>query len=115
MNRGDRERLEHIQTYCRDIAGFIDRFGRDFSTFTKDRAYFSAVAMSIMQIGELANGLSDEFRAETQGQMHWGMVRGMRNWIAHAYTEMDETIVWETATHDIPDLLRFCERTFASQ
>lgn len=27
MNRDDWQRLLHIQTYCRDIAKFIDRFG----------------------------------------------------------------------------------------
>lgn len=109
MNKGDRQRLLHIQTYCRDIAGFIARFGRDYSIFTTDRAYSNAVAMCILQIGELANGLSEEFREKTKSQMPWGMIRGMRNWLAHAYAEMDETVIWETATNDIPGLLRFCE------
>ena len=66
--------------------------------------------MCVLQIGELANGLSDEFREETKGEMPWGMIRGMRNWIAHAYAEMDESIIWETATNDIPGLLSFCNR-----
>ena len=66
--------------------------------------------MCILQIGELANGLSEEFREETKGEMPWGMIRGMRNWIAHAYAEMDEFIVWETATNDIPRLFAFCNR-----
>jgi len=34
----------------------------------------------------------------------------MRNWLAHAYAEMDEMIVWETVTNDIPDLLKFCQK-----
>lgn len=45
MTRGDWQRPLHIRTYCEDIEQFIDRFGRDFDTFTSDRAYFSAVAM----------------------------------------------------------------------
>lgn len=100
--------MTHIRRYCMDIAEFIDRFGRSFETFSKDRAYSNAVSMCILQIGELANGLSQEFRQETGGQMAWGMIRGMRNWLAHAYAEMDESIVWETATNDIPALLQFC-------
>jgi uncharacterized protein with HEPN domain len=52
--------------------------------------------MCILQIGELANGLSVEFREETKEQMQWGLIRGMRNWLAHAYTEMDENVIWET-------------------
>ena len=88
---------------------FIERFGEDFDTFTHDRAYFNAVSMSVMQIGELANGLSDAFREETKDAMPWGMIRGMRNWLAHAYGEIDESVIWETAVSDIPKLLRFCD------
>lgn len=109
MNNGDRQRLKYIQTYCNDIAGFIDRFGKDFHTFTNDKAYYNAVSMCIMQIGELANGLSEEFRARTNNRIRWGSIRGMRNWMAHAYAEMDERIIWETATNGISELLRFCE------
>lgn len=50
MDRGDRERLLHIKAYCEDIAGFIQRFGKDYQTFIQDRAYYSAVSMCIMQI-----------------------------------------------------------------
>jgi uncharacterized protein with HEPN domain len=109
MDNSDRQRLLHIITYCNDIAGFIDRFGEDYQIFISDRAYFNAVSMCIMQIGELANGLSDEFRKQTKGRMPWGMVRGIRNWIAHAYHQMSEEIIWETASRDIPTLLRLCE------
>ncbi|MCD7764824.1 MAG: DUF86 domain-containing protein [Lachnospiraceae bacterium] len=110
MNKGDRERLLHICRYCIDIGDFIQRFGNEFNNFINDRAYMNAVCMSVLQIGELANGLSEEFREETKGQMPWGMIRGMRNWLAHAYSSMDESIIWETATNDIPSLLEFCEK-----
>lgn len=109
MNSTDRQRVSHIRIYCLDIDGFIKRFGRDYATFIQDKAYFNAVCMCIVQIGELANGLSEEFREETKSQMPWGMIRGMRNWLAHSYAETDERILWETATNDIPGLLLFCE------
>lgn len=110
MNHSDIQRLRHIRRYCEDIASFIERFGKNFETFTEDRAYSNAVSMCILQIGELANGLSDEFREETKEEMPWGMIRGMRNWLAHAYAQMDESTIWETATNDIPGLLAFCNR-----
>ena len=69
-----------------------------------------AVSMCILQIGELANGLSKEFRLETKDKIPWDMIRGMRNWVAHAYAEMDEGIIWDTAINDIPNLLLFCKR-----
>ncbi len=110
MNKTDIQRLMHIKTHCDDIAGFIERFGNDYNVFITDRAYFNAVAMCILQIGELANGLSEEFRNETKDMMPWGMIRGMRNWLAHAYAETDESIIWETALNDIPSLSAFCEK-----
>ena len=110
MNKSDWQRLLHIKTYCEDIAGFIDRFGKDFDKFINDRAYFNAVSMCVLQIGELANGLSEEFREQTKDEMPWGMIRGMRNWLTHAYAETDESIIWETAVNDIPQLLDFCNK-----
>lgn len=102
MNKADWKRLIHIKTYCADIEGFIQRFVNDYNTFTNDRAYFNSVAMCILQIGELANGLSEGYRESTKDRMPCGMIRGMRNWLAHAYTEIDESVIWETATNDIP-------------
>ena len=90
MNRGDWQRLLHIRTHCRDIRGFVERFGKDQDVFTSDRACFNAVSMAILQIGELANGLSESFREMTKERIPWGVIRGMRNWLAHAYGEMDE-------------------------
>ncbi len=110
MTRGDWQRLLHIRTYCEDIEQFIDRFGRDFDAFTSDRAYFSAVAMCILQIGELSNGLSDEFREATKDQLPWGMIRGMRNWLAHSYAEADEYCGRRPATTS-PKFWLFADRT----
>ena len=115
MDRGDWQRLLHIKTYCQDIASFIDRFGNSFNSFSGDRAYFSAVSMCILQIGELSNGLSESFRFETKDEIPWGMIRGMRNWMAHADNEMDESVIWETAQNDIPKLYAFCEQKLQTE
>ena len=110
MNQRDRQRLEHILRHCRDVSDFIDRFGADYNVFIQDRAYYNAVAMCVMQVGELANGLSEEFREATKDQMPWGMIRGMRNWLAHSYTEIDDMVLWETAKNDLPKVFAFCEK-----
>lgn len=110
MNKKDTQILMHIQNYCNDIADCITRFGRDYNLFVEDRAYIHAVSMCIMQIGELANHLSEDFRQETKSQMPWGMIRGMRNLFAHGYGTMDESVIWETATNDIPGPNDFCSK-----
>ena len=71
-------------------------------------AYHSAVTMCILQIGELAGGLTDEFRDGTKEKMQWSLIRGMRNWAAHSYKEMDNEIIWDTISNSIPLLMEFC-------
>ena len=36
-------------------------------------------------------------------------MKAMRNLVAHNHGRMDQAIIWETATVDIPALLQFCE------
>ena len=105
--------LQHIVGYCEDIASFIERFGNDYAVFTGDRAYFNAVSMCILQIGELSGSLSEEFRADTAGEIPWSNIRGMRNIVAHDYGSLDEELVWETANYDIPHLRAFCDKMLA--
>ena len=113
MAKRDKSVLEHIKNYCEEIGSFIERFGVDYKIFIGDRAYFNAVAMCILQIGELSNSLSEEFRDETSGKIPWVNIKGMRNIVAHNYGSLDEKLVWETATNDIPELLEFCNTELA--
>ena len=110
MNSSDFQRVYHMKTYCEDIAETIERFGRDYNTFTGDKDYVKSISMSMMQIGELSAGLSDEFKIETQEQMQWGAMKAMRNLFAHAYASMNKEIIWESANRDITGVLKFCDR-----
>jgi len=108
MRDSDLQRIQHIRTYCEDIADTIERFGEDYDVFAKDRDYSNSVSMSIMQIGELSIGLTDEFKDATRHHIQWGAIKGMRNMFAHAYISMNKSVIWETATRDVPAVLDFC-------
>ena len=110
MDSSDIQRIAHIKEYCEDIARAIKRFGPDAETFLSDVDYYKSVSMSIMQIGELSIGLSDNFKEATGEQMQWGLIRGMRNMFAHTYAKMDKVTIWDAAAKDIPTLLQFCDR-----
>ena len=99
--------LEHIVSYCGDIADTICRFGNSFEAFSTDKAYRNACAMCILQIGELGGHLSEEFRS-TYKQMPWNEIKAMRNVVAHAYGSISVQTTWETLEHDIPALRDFC-------
>lgn len=108
MVNPDIQRLQHIKNYCERIGKTIERYGHDFDIFLSDGDYYDSVSMKIMQIGELAGCLSDNFKEKTKEKMQWGMIRGMRNLFAHTYATMDKDIIWDVATIDIPILLNFC-------
>ena len=104
----DAQRLEHIRDYCVEIEKTIRRYGKSFEAFDSDPDYQRSVSFCILQIGELSGKLSDAFRADTVGRIHWGPIKGMRNLVAHSYGSMSRDIIWETATTDIPVLKVFC-------
>ena len=108
MNNKDLHRLEHIIEHANDLQSFLSQINNDFSTYIDNPLYFNAINMSIAQIGELANGLSEEFRAETKEQIPWNGIRRMRNVLVHEYADVDAEQVWETARKDIPARARFC-------
>ncbi len=100
--------IEKILSYCRQIEDAHAQFGRDRDCFFCNTVYHNAVALCIMQIGELTNHISEEFKAAHAG-IPWKSIRGMRNLVAHEYGNLDTTIIWETSTEDILQLQSFCE------
>lgn len=109
MMSPDLQRIKHIRDYCIAIANTISRYGNSFEVYSSDADYQRSISFSILQIGELSGGLSEEYRKKTADRVQWGPMKAMRNLVAHNYGKMDQSIIWETATVDIPALLRFCE------
>ena len=82
----DLHRLSHIRDSYIEIQKAIDRYGTSFDTFNSDPEYQRSVAFSILQIGELSGGLSQEFRQSTANRVQWGPMKEMRNLVAHNYS-----------------------------
>lgn len=74
--------------------------------FLKDDIVQRAVAMTLINIGELASVFSEEFREE-HSNIPWLKIRGLRNIIAHRYEIIDFEDVWETARVSIPQLEKY--------
>ena len=108
MTSREYEILKHILAYCREIKETVARFGDSFELLQGDLDYKKSIAMSVLQIGELSTHLSEELRSEYP-DVPWKDIRGMRNIVAHHYGKMDETILFEIAHQDIPELGSFLE------
>lgn len=112
MTSREYEILKHILAYCREIKETVARFGDSFELLQGDLDYKKSIAMSVLQIGELSTHLSEELRSEYP-DVPWKDIRGMRNIVAHHYGKMDETILFEIAHQDIPELESFLENLLA--
>lgn len=108
MNVKERRTLERIIHYCNEIAETQKQLGNDPVSFANSFIYQNACAMCVIQIGELANRLSDETRAAIPN-IPWRLIRAMRNTFAHDYGSMDVLQTWATLCDDIPVLKAACE------
>ncbi len=108
MRPPDLQRVGHIQEYCGRIQRSVLRYGRSFETFRSDEDFQQSVAFSVLQIGELCNGLSEEYRKATGAEIQWNAIRGLRNIVAHAYGTIKLRILWDVVLKDIPELEQFC-------
>ena len=95
--------IEHIE----NVLTSQKRFGNDYEIFASDKDYFNSVCMSLLQIGELANHLTIDFKAEYT-DIPWKNIIGLRNVVVHGYGQLDMEVVWATVTDDIPDLYYKC-------
>ena len=109
VDERDRLILEKIVRYCDEIEYAHNEYQRSFEVFCSNSTYRNAVALCLMQIGELTIKLSQEFK-DGHKEIPWRAIRGMRNVVAHEYGNIDEETVWETAENGTKELKDFCMR-----
>ena len=91
-----------------EVNSAIEHFGDDQVQFMADPVCLNAVSMPIQQIGELAKHLSEAFQ-ESNPQIPWRQIKGMRIWFAHQYLEMVRDVIWEVMHEGIPPLKTYCD------
>ncbi len=62
-----------------------------------------AVIRNIEVIGEASSHLPIEVQEQYE-DVPWGMIKGIRNILAHEYFGIDLEIVWKTVKEDLPIL-----------
>lgn len=113
VNR-DKNVLDHIEQYCDQIGETVALFGSDYNVFSSNNTYRNACCMCLLQIGELTNVLSDDFK-DTHPDIPWKQIKGFRNIVAHAYGTIEAPIVWDIVTTDIPELKDYCRKCLEEQ
>ncbi|MCD7820452.1 MAG: DUF86 domain-containing protein [Lachnospiraceae bacterium] len=94
--------------------GSMDVFGKEYSVFSENTIYQNAVALCVLQIGELTTHLTDEMK-KTYTKMPWNQIKALRNIVAHNYGKIDREILLETLIQDIPELQIYCREIINSK
>ena len=77
--------------------------GCSLEDFCGDEMRKRAVCMTVINIGELVKGLSDELRL-THAEIPWRAIAGFRDVAAHKYQTLRMDDVYETVSSDLPPL-----------
>ena len=110
MNESDVIRLRHMLDAAREALSFVAR--RNSEDLGRDRMLVLALVKEIEIIGEAASRISDESR-KALPRIPWPKIIAMRNRLIHAYADVDLSIVWDTLTGALPELLRELETALA--
>lgn len=98
--------LLYIIEHCNRIESKVYVTTRE--NLEQDKDTEEIICFNILQIGELAKGLSQEFTS-FYNKMPWKSIKGMRDKVAHGYGKIDLDEVWKTASEEIKPLREYCE------
>lgn len=107
MPRDDRLYLGHMLDMARKAVGKVERISR--VNYDNDEDLRLALTHLVQIIGEAARLVSPEGRA-AHPEIPWREITGMRHKIVHDYLNVDEDVVWEVVTHDLPSLVAMLEK-----
>ena len=101
MSREWRLYLQDILRACEKIRRFTR--GMTAHHFQTDERTFDAVIRNLEIIGEAAKQIPDTTRTQ-MSNVPWRKIAGMRDWLAHAYFDIDFDILWDVVQNKIPEL-----------
>ncbi|MBS1602909.1 MAG: DUF86 domain-containing protein [Bacteroidetes bacterium] len=84
--------IEHIETYTANLS--FDEFSNNFMVI-------EACLYNIQIIGEAVSRLADDVK-DSNPQIPWILIKGMRNRLIHEYFGTDLPLVWNTIKNDLP-------------
>ena len=107
MDSDDRARLTHMLESAQEARSFAE--GKTRADLELNRMLAHALMGCLRIVGEAARQVSPESRQEYP-DIPWRDIVGMRNLLVHEYFKIDEDVVWQTVTVDLPKLIDALEQ-----
>ncbi|MGA7353036.1 MAG: HepT-like ribonuclease domain-containing protein [Acidobacteriaceae bacterium] len=108
--RDDATRLRDVLESIALIEQFVA--GMDFEAYSSDEKTKSAVERQILTLSEAAKALGARAEALCPGH-DWKGFRGMGDLLRHAYHRIDDRLVWDSVTKELPPLKVSIEKALA--
>lgn len=99
-------RLQHMLDAAYKALQFAE--GKSRSALDDDFLFQYALARAVEIVCEAACNITVECQTQSP-QIDWKRIMGMRQWLAHAYFELDLDILWKTTEEDLPPLIAHLE------
>jgi uncharacterized protein with HEPN domain len=109
MNRDYKLFLQDILDACHHVDAFVKNMR--FDEFLRDEKTSSAVIRKLEIIGEAAKNIPLGIR-NAYPDINWKDFAGMRDRLIHGYFGVDYSLVWNTATITIPELITAISHIF---
>jgi uncharacterized protein with HEPN domain len=96
-----RGRLEDILSAVEEIEDIVGDL--DFGSYRQSKIKRRAVEPCLEIVSEAARHIPAELTLR-HDEIPWGSIRGIGNILRHEYGDVDDVVIWQTATKAIPDL-----------
>jgi uncharacterized protein with HEPN domain len=100
-NRDYRMFLEDILQSIAKIQNYLS--GLSYDDFIQNGLVFDAVIRNLEVIGEATRHIPEDIKNKYT-EIPWRRMAGLRNILIHEYFGLDESIVWEVATRNLPEV-----------
>ncbi|MCL2045285.1 MAG: DUF86 domain-containing protein [Oscillospiraceae bacterium] len=97
----DQVRILKIEGHVKLLLGYM-QLCENYDNFIGNEPICSASVLHLLQVGELSNSLSSEFRLRYPN-IPWKSIIGLRNIIAHRYGDLNYSRIWEIMESELPD------------
>lgn len=104
MKSSDEQKIYYIKKHYHEILYELSLVHHDFNEFKSNIIVQKAIKMDLFQIGELFGKLSEEIAVQINPKDLKG-IRNIRQFLAHGYVEVKDSIIWNTLTIELPVLI----------